>query len=249
VTSHRPPYGIGIVVKILQAEFPETEVSVSKIRFLETAGIVDPARTPSGYRKYSERDVERLRYTLRMQRDHFLPLRVISEQLDQLDRGFEQPTSSQSAPTVPTDTETSSTIPAPSVRERGTQVSLSVQDVVDQSGLSKRQVAELLKHVEIETDADYGVEVLVLARSIAQCAKYGVEYRHIQVPVVKAALRQAELIRSVLTPNARAAKSPQAWEQLQTDVNEISEAVLRVHAAALDVCLNHEYGSDRFRAP
>ncbi|HHW82394.1 MAG TPA: MerR family transcriptional regulator, partial [Actinomycetales bacterium] len=76
---------IGSVLSILKAEFPA--VTVSKLRFLEDQGLVTPSRTGSGYRKYSQADVERLRYTLTQQRDHFLPLRVIRENLEDLDAG------------------------------------------------------------------------------------------------------------------------------------------------------------------
>ena len=72
--------GIGEVLAQLQAEFPD--VSVSKIRFLENAGLIQPARSPSKYRKFSPGDVERLRYILTAQRDQYLPLRVIKDQLD-----------------------------------------------------------------------------------------------------------------------------------------------------------------------
>jgi len=72
--------GIGEVLAQLQAEFPD--VSVSKIRFLENEGLIQPARSPSKYRKFSLADVERLRYILTAQRDRYLPLRVIKDQLD-----------------------------------------------------------------------------------------------------------------------------------------------------------------------
>jgi DNA-binding transcriptional MerR regulator len=76
----RAYFGIGEVLAQLRAEFPD--VSVSKIRFLETEGLIQPARSPSGYRKFGPADVERLRYILTAQRDRYLPLRVIRDQLD-----------------------------------------------------------------------------------------------------------------------------------------------------------------------
>lgn len=76
---------IGTVLTMLRVEFPE--VTISKIRFLEAEGLVEPRRTPSGYRKFSTEDVERLARILRLQRDHYLPLKVIREQLDALARG------------------------------------------------------------------------------------------------------------------------------------------------------------------
>lgn len=77
---------IGAVLALLRNEFPDADVTISKIRFLEAEGLVEPGRTPTGYRKFSTADVDRLRYTLRMQRDHFLPLKVIREHLDKIDR-------------------------------------------------------------------------------------------------------------------------------------------------------------------
>jgi len=76
---------IGAVLSMLQAEFPA--ITVSKLRFLEDQGLVRPTRTGAGYRKYSQADVARLRYALTQQRDHYLPLRVIRENLDDLDAG------------------------------------------------------------------------------------------------------------------------------------------------------------------
>ncbi len=89
---------IGEVLATLRAEFPD--VTISKIRFLESEGLVEPARTASGYRKFSHEDVERLRYVLAAQRDHYLPLRVIKDHLDALDRGLEPAPSVADGPRV-----------------------------------------------------------------------------------------------------------------------------------------------------
>ncbi|MGH9090670.1 MAG: MerR family transcriptional regulator, partial [Acidimicrobiales bacterium] len=72
---------IGDVLSLLREEFPD--VTISKIRFLESQGLVNPERSPSGYRKFYEQDVERLRWVLRQQREHFLPLKVIRDRLAQ----------------------------------------------------------------------------------------------------------------------------------------------------------------------
>ena len=76
----RAYFGIGEVIAQLRGEFPD--VSVSKIRFLEAEGLIQPARSPSGYRKFAPTDVDRLRYILTAKRDRYLPLRVIKDQLD-----------------------------------------------------------------------------------------------------------------------------------------------------------------------
>lgn len=92
-------HSIGWVVKELTAEFPD--LSISKIRYLEAEGLVKPERAPSGYRKYSQSDVQRLHYILSMQKSHYLPLKVIREHLDQMDRGLAPPAVDTPAPTVP----------------------------------------------------------------------------------------------------------------------------------------------------
>ena len=90
---------IGQVLDRLRPDFPG--VTIPKIRFLESEGLIKPERTPAGYRKFTSDDVERLRYILTMQRDHYLPLRVIGEHLDAIDRGLEPPPVESVVPTVP----------------------------------------------------------------------------------------------------------------------------------------------------
>src|SRR6476469_316078 len=92
---------IGSVLNTLRDEFPE--VTISKIRFLESEGLIEPERTPSGYRKFGPQDVERLGHVLRMQRDHYLPLKVIREHLDALERGEAVPLPSLGQPREPGD--------------------------------------------------------------------------------------------------------------------------------------------------
>src|SRR5690606_40895689 len=84
----REGLSIGAVLAHLRQDFPD--VTISKIRFLESEGLVRPGRTPSGYRQFSAADVERLRFVLTAQRDHYLPLKVIKERLDGADRGVDQ---------------------------------------------------------------------------------------------------------------------------------------------------------------
>ncbi len=90
---------IGEVLSRLRPDFPD--ITISKIRFLEAEGLVEPERTGSGYRKFSRADVDRLRYVLTAQRDHYLPLRVIREHLAALDRGLEPPPTATDGPRVP----------------------------------------------------------------------------------------------------------------------------------------------------
>src|SRR6187399_1869259 len=84
---------IGEVLSLLQDEFPD--VTISKIRFLESQGLIDPERTPSGYRKFYEPDIDRLRWVLRLQRDHFLPLKVFKARLDSGHLDVDEPETGQ----------------------------------------------------------------------------------------------------------------------------------------------------------
>ena len=88
---------IGEVLVMLKTEFHD--VTISKIRFLEGEGLIDPERTPSGYRKFYPSDVERLRFILREQREHFLPLKVIKERLVELDSDTARPAEAEPAAT------------------------------------------------------------------------------------------------------------------------------------------------------
>ena len=96
--SERRALAIGEVIDLLQEEFPD--VSISKLRFLESQGLIRPVRSPSGYRQFRAPDVERIRYILRQQRDHFLPLKVIKAKLSAWERG-EEPTVSPAAGPLP----------------------------------------------------------------------------------------------------------------------------------------------------
>src|SRR5688572_33407870 len=96
--AHGARMNIGEVLDRLRPDFPG--VTIPKIRFLEDKGLIKPERTPAGYRKFTSADVDRLRYILRMQRDHYLPLKVIGQHLDAIDRGLEPQPIDSVVPTV-----------------------------------------------------------------------------------------------------------------------------------------------------
>jgi len=119
---------IGEVLDQLRPDFPG--VTIPKIRFLEDKGLIKPERTPSGYRKFSLTDIDRLRYILRMQRDHYLPLRVIGQHLDAIDRGMEPPPIEPVVPTVPTVALAADGTPAPESFTRRDNLRLSRKELV-----------------------------------------------------------------------------------------------------------------------
>ena len=102
MSSERAHLSIGEVLSLVQEEFPD--VTISKIRFLESQGLLDPERTPSGYRKFYRDDIDRLQWILTQQRDHFLPLKVIRERLDEWDATGRRPGSDAPAPEAELDT-------------------------------------------------------------------------------------------------------------------------------------------------
>ncbi len=135
---------IGDVLTLLRSDFPD--VTISKIRYLESQGLVHPARTASGYRQFDDDDVERLRWVLRQQRDHFLPLRVIREKLARGDLDEGNGAAIGPAPTIDVD--------GPATGRRYDRAELALR-----SGLSERAVAEL-ESFGLNTREKVGGEVL-----------------------------------------------------------------------------------------
>jgi DNA-binding transcriptional MerR regulator len=134
---------IGQAVADLKAEFPDVDIKESKIRHLENEGLVEPERTPSGYRKYSVHDMEKLRYIIRAQREHFLPLRVIREHLDALDRGLEPPALS-GAPSIPGSLMANPAPGAESLLSHSADVRISRRELIKTAEITE----ELLEQLE-----------------------------------------------------------------------------------------------------
>lgn len=191
---------IGQVMKTLKPDFPD--LSISKIRFLESEGLLSPERAPSGYRKYSDSDVERLRYILTCQRDHFQPLRVIRDHLEMMDRGEEPPVSE--APPLPTENEgTPDPQPQPTgqgiVRTRG-PIRMNRRELIRASGITEAMLMELERHqlVRPKRGASYfGQEALVICVAARRLAAYGMDTRHMRA-IRQAAEHEAGLIEQAL---------------------------------------------------
>lgn len=190
--------GIGKVLDELLTEFPD--LTITKIRYLESEGLLEPERTPSGYRKFSFGDVERLRFILRQQRDAFWPLSHIRQVLDDLDNG-RVPTDqtgrhlSLAEDGLPT-TETFSERPS---RER-----LTRDDLLDQVGIDGALLDEIEAHGLILRRARqkyYDGDDLAIASAVAELARLGVEPRHLR-QVRTAAQREADLVDQVVGPRS-----------------------------------------------
>jgi DNA-binding transcriptional MerR regulator len=204
--------GIGEVLAQLQAEFPD--VSVSKIRFLENAGLIQPARSPSKYRKFAPADVERLRYILTAQRDQYLPLRVIKDQLDAGGQDHsERPASRYPAP-------------APLTR----------RELLEATGLDEARLAELEDFGLVRRSGGrYGPEALAAARAIVALDGYGVQARHLRV-LRASAERETALIEQVVAPMLRQ-RSDGARDRAARSAREIAAVTLQLHAALIEATL------------
>ncbi len=186
-------HSIGEAINLLRNEFPE--VSVSKLRFLEGQGLVEPGRSPSGYREFTEQDLERVRYILRQQRDHYLPLKVIKSKLTAWERG-EEPTLEPAAG------------PPPDAYFASTGVSMSDEELARAAGLTKAQVAALVDQRVLEPlELDDGTVVfrddeLVIARAAHRLLAHGLEARHLRAFRLSAR-REVDLFRGVTEPLVR----------------------------------------------
>jgi len=234
---------IGAVLTILQNEFPDADVTISKIRFLEAEGLVDPGRTPTGYRKFSPTDVDRLRYTLRMQRDHFLPLKVIREHLDKIDRGFEPPTVAENAPRVVVDDQSEDAIPAPLFEPATSTVTMSVTDLAEQVGMSVSEIVELrqMKMISPLPGSDeFGVDALEVARGISVLTQFGIEARHLR-PVMNAADRQVQMISNLLGPKLAGSIDSEA-DEVRQEAQHLARDLLRLQSTVMRSALAQEFG-------
>jgi DNA-binding transcriptional MerR regulator len=216
---------IGQVLAILRTDFPE--ISISKIRFLETEGLISPQRAPSGYRRYTETDLERLRYVLSVQREHYLPLKVIREHLEQIDRGRAPVNLSGHAAPSGNGLPGSGHGPNPSSATAKQPVRLTRQELLDASGLTDNELSELERTQIVATrrgTAHYGRDALTLAIAARRLAEYGIDGRHLRAFKL-AAEREVGLVEQAIAPYVRRGGGSR-------DVpGDVTQLVISFHAA------------------
>ncbi len=186
---------IGAVCKALHQEFPD--ISISKIRYLEDQKLLAPRRTQGGYRLYTQSDIDRLRTILRLQRDEFLPLRVIRQELagGRADRDVAPPTGERPAPR------------RAGVRVRDSGSLYSLEDVVEDTGADPKLVRELVEFGVIKGENRGGAHYYdeterEIIRAVSELARYGVGGRNLRV-FRSSADREAQLLQSILAPALR----------------------------------------------
>ncbi|GAA2465503.1 MerR family transcriptional regulator [Agromyces soli] len=218
-SGRAPLLGIGQVLARLQPEFPE--LTPSKLRFLEERGLVTPARTAAGYRKFAEADVERITIVLSLQRDQYLPLKVIREHLDAIDRG--------ETPALPG--ATSAAVHLGGARR------LSRRELVEAAGATQQLLDDAIAVSLLAPAEVYGDDALTLLRSLVALRSVGIEPRHLR-GVRVAAEREAALIERAITPERRAdpagkARSGERARELAGELETVHELALRAAVARL----------------
>ena len=205
-TRPRKALTIGAVCKILQSEFDD--ISISKIRYLENQKLLSPRRTAGGYRLYSQSDVERLRTILRMQRDEFLPLRVIRQELAagrDIDLGGDRPTGA-------------------SVRRailvNSSNAYLTIDELVEETGAREELVSELEEFGVIQADRRDGSKAFdetdrEIVRTANELSRFGVAARNLRV-FRSSADREANLLEALLGPSLRSRNPERRKDALES---------------------------------
>ncbi|PRA80121.1 MerR family transcriptional regulator [Microbacterium sp. MYb66] len=197
---------IGQVLARLTPEFPD--LTSSKLRFLEVQGIVSPSRTESGYRKFSAADIERLRLGLTLQRDHYLPLSVIREQLDEADAGGE----------------TTSLVPPPSIAPAPRRYRRD--ELLAAAGAGPQLLNDAISTGVITAQESYQEATVTLLRGLVALDRHGIEPRHLR-SLRQGAEREVALIESAMssllrrTDAASRAKASELGPELASRIDEV----------------------------
>ncbi|KAB1914414.1 MerR family DNA-binding transcriptional regulator [Micromonospora sp. AMSO31t] len=228
---------IGEVLAQLRVEFPD--VTISKLRFLEAEGLVEPQRTPAGYRKFSWDDVARLRFVLTAQRDQYLPLRVIRDQLAEWDSsgaGRQRPNLVAVGP--------GGEVPGREAAEpaESPEVRLGRAELISRSGVDESTLAELERLGVLVPDPPgwYDADALIIAQAVAGLAAYGLEPRHLR-GYRTAADREVGLFAQLVAPLARQS-DPAARARAAETARELVALSQQLHAALVRVGLRSTLG-------
>ncbi|MFI7118925.1 MerR family transcriptional regulator [Amycolatopsis sp. NPDC049868] len=200
--SQRDGLSIGAVLAQLRGDFPD--VTISKIRFLEAEGLVQPGRTPSGYRQFAPADVERLRFVLSAQRDHYLPLKVIKEQLDAADRGAAPEAGMPRLPRKLVSLDApgeNGGLPSPGDFETDREIRLTEEDLLHQAGIDAATLAELRQYGLVRPGAAgfFDPDAVLVAKTVKAMTEFGIEPRHLRA-FRAAADREVGLLEQIVTP-------------------------------------------------
>ncbi len=214
-------FTIGRVLNILELEFPE--LSPSKLRFLEEQGLVTPQRTDSGYRKFTEDDIDRLRVILELQRDQYLPLKVIRQYLEDLDSG--------KAPKLPNSME-------PKSLRLKVGKKYSELDLIAETAITPALIADA-QEVGLLSSEPFSVSDVEIAKSVVQLHRFGIAPRHLR-GLKAAADREIGIIEGVVAPilakNETGSRSRAAHfaEDIESQFASIRAAIVRSVIGKID---------------
>jgi DNA-binding transcriptional MerR regulator len=220
------PLSIGEVINLLRDDFPD--VSVSKIRFLESQGLIDPGRSQSGYRQFDPDDLNRLRFILQQQRDHFLPLKVIKSKLTLWERGEDASASPEASVST--------------LDEAGEP--LDLDSLLKRSGLTDVELDALLDAGVIRTVPGSNVfppEAGVIGVEAKRLMAYGLEPRHLRT-IRLSADRETDLLTQMVAPLLKASNA-EAKARARDVLESCSDSVGAMHRAMLSADLRQQLTS------
>lgn len=211
---------IGEVLTLIKREFPD--ITISKIRFLEAEGLVTPERTPSGYRRFSQTDIDRLRAVLTMQRDQYLPLKVIKESID---------TANDAQPEVAA--VAGSGLRPEDFRPGAGRVRLTREELAEAAGLDEAFVAALegIGLVWVSPAGHYDEDALAVCSIAGRLSAFGVEPRHLR-PFRVVTDRETGLIEQMATPFT-SPRDRDSRAREQEVIRELASLFVQMHAALL----------------
>lgn len=222
ITSSGKLFTIGQVLAVLNSDFPD--LSPSKLRFLEEQGLIEPQRTPAGYRKFTEQDIQRTRVILELQRDQYLPLRVIREYLEQLDSG--------KSPNLP-QAHSSVAKLQPKNPLKLTKVALMSETGISAGLLQEAQTLLLIRKEPFESSD------LEIARAIVHLQRFGISPRHLR-GIKASADREIGIIEGVVAPvlsknePASASRAAHYAQEIENQFATIRSELIRSVIAKID---------------
>ena len=217
---------IGEVLTRLRTEF--TDITISKIRFLESEGLIEPQRTPSGYRKFTTNDLERLRFVLLAQRDQYLPLKVIKENLDAMDRGL-TPAKAVGGVATPRLAAADGVLTADQFASDN-DLRLTRAEMLSASNLTDEQLTEIESYGLVTIRGrHYDSDALAVAKAVAEISAFGIGARHLRA-FKTAADREIGLVEQVTTPLLRQ-KSSESKARAEEVERELASLSIRLHAS------------------
>lgn len=217
-----PTSTIGDVLKQLKPDFPD--VTVSKIRFLETEGLISPRRSQSGYRRFSPDDIARLRYILTHQRDNYLPLKVIRQQLDAMDSGKVTPVTAAKRPAP-------GALTAEQFRAAEAPRRLTRPDVVARADVDDSFVGSLIRMGLISANSAgfFSVDDVLIVQLAFRLTEYGFDNRHLK-SLMTIGQRQTDMVAKVAEPLAHG-RDENARQRAEEKAREVSALILSLNTA------------------